>query len=264
MHHLGVHHERRDFGIFAQVVEHSVGNISDARLQGQELFGDTTTAIFAQEESDDVGTDLLRDLVGGCKSLYAIVGIGAHDADHLIGVDFEDRRTDTVVGSVDGDFAAVRGIGGEVNIVHAVKSLRQRFVKLDEYLVGKGSVGGDVSDTCTEDDFAVGGDIGGFDDGPIHFSVETVASFLRHFREVTVVVMAIVGVDALTKVGHVLVRCAEIERIGTRERTVDMVGGRSARKEVDFERTAFSMLTLSLSGNRLGDEFRSTGGSKTR
>ncbi len=52
--HFGVHHERRQFLAFAQIVEHGVGHIAHSRLQRQEFFGETAVDIFADEETDNV------------------------------------------------------------------------------------------------------------------------------------------------------------------------------------------------------------------
>ncbi len=42
--------------------------------------------------------------------------------------------------------------------MHAVERLGQHFVKLDEYLVGKGGIGRNVADATAEKDLTVGRD----------------------------------------------------------------------------------------------------------
>ena len=217
---LGVHHEGGQLGAFAQVVEHGVGHIAHTGLQGQEFLGQAAALVLGQEEAHNVGANLLRNFVDSGEGLHAVVGAGAHNANHLGGIDFQDGRAGAVVGSEDGDFAAVRGIVRQVDVVHAQERFGQLIVELDEDVLGQLCIGGDVAHTAAQHHFAVGGDVGSFDDGEVDIAVCAVAHFLGHLGEVAVKVVAVVGVDALAEVGHVLVGCTHIVGVGARQSAV--------------------------------------------
>lgn len=77
-------------------------------------------------------------------------------------------------------------------------------------------------------------------------------------------IVTVVRVDALTQVGHVLIRSTHIVCVSTGEHAVNMVAGRRPGKHVYLERPTGLMLTHSLGGKCLGYCLGSTGCGKAR
>ena len=261
---LGVHHEVGQLLGLAQAVEHGVGHVAHAALQGQELFGETAGHVFADEEADHVVTDFGRGLVDGGEGLHTVVLVGVDDAHHLCGVNLQIGQTDAVVGVVDGNLAAIGRIGGQIDVVHAVEARGQLVVDFDENLLGHLGIGGDVAHAAAEEHLAVVGDVGGLDDGEVHVAVEVVACLLSHLREVTVVVVDVVGVDACAGAGEVLVGGAHVDGVVLRQDRVDVAVGGSAGEDVYFVFPACLMLFLCFGGNALRDALGGAGSGKAR
>ncbi len=141
---------------------------------------------------------------------------------------------------------------------------RQFFVELDEYFFGHVGVGGNVAYTGAEYYFAFVVDVGSFDYGEVDVAVEAVAHFLRHFREVAVVVVAVVGVDAFTQVGYVLIGRTHVDSICARENAVDIVGSRRTGKYVYLEGSAGLVFAFGFFSKFYRDGFWCAGGGEAR
>ena len=128
-----------------------------------------------------------------------------HDAGDLARVRDDDGRADAVRGAVDGDLAAVRGIGGLVDIVHAAQRGRAGGGSARSGSFPPSAEGGRGADRRREQDLALGRDIGGLDDGPVERPEEAVAHGLRDVGEVHVEERAGAGVDARAQGGVGLV-----------------------------------------------------------
>ncbi len=57
LYNFRVHHEVGEFLVETQVIEHCIGHVAHAALQGEEFFRDAAFAIFAHEETNHVGAD---------------------------------------------------------------------------------------------------------------------------------------------------------------------------------------------------------------
>ena len=256
---LGVHHEVGKLLSLAQAVEDGVCHVAHAALQGQELLGDAAGAVFAEQEIDDVVADFGRGFVNGGEGLYAVKLFGVDDAHNLLGVDFEHGAADAVVGVVDGHLATVWGVVEEHHVVHAMEVFGQLVVDFDENLVGHVGVGGHVAQAAAQQHLAVGGDVGGLDDGEVDRAVEAVAGLLGHLRQVTVEVVDVVCVDVLTRYGEVLVRSATVDGVVLGQKCVDVAVCGGAGEDIDLVLAACLMFLDSFAGNTLGDTLGSTG-----
>lgn len=79
-------------------------------------------------------------------------------------------------------------------------------VQLYDNLVGKAADSGSDTSGSSQVDFTVGSHLAGFDDGDIYFSHEAVAYFLRHLRQMDVVVGNLAVVHRFTEIGVGCVR----------------------------------------------------------
>ena len=147
---LGIHLELRNLGSVAQTEEHGIGHVAHAALDGEEFFRQTAGVYLVDEEATHVGADLLGHLVELGEALDAVVGIAVDHACNLGGVNLHCGRADAVAGLVDGDFAAVGGIEGQIHVVQAVDLLGELGIELDDYFLGIFGIGGHVAYTGAE------------------------------------------------------------------------------------------------------------------
>ena len=87
-------------------------------------------------------------------------------------------------------------------------------------------------------DAAAGGDVGGLDHGPVHRAQEAVARHLRHQRQVHVEEARLPGVDAVAQVRIGLVRSAEADGFGLRQRAIERRTRGGAGEDADLKFTA--------------------------
>lgn len=71
-------------------------------------------------------------------------------------------------------------------------------------------------------------------------------------------VVAVVGVDAQSQVGSILVGCAAGDGVGTRERSVGVVVGRCAGENANLEGASGLMFFHGFSSKGFGDYLRRT------
>ena len=64
-------------------LKRSIRHIAHARLQRQEVLGQTACMQLAQKEVDHIRTYLLRHLIRLCERLHTVKGIAAHHTCHL-------------------------------------------------------------------------------------------------------------------------------------------------------------------------------------
>ncbi len=223
LHHLGVHLERRDLLGVGQTVEHGVGHVAHARLDGEERRGDASGFDLADEEAAHVGTDHLGGLVERSERLDTLVVVAHHHADNLLGVDLQHGRADAVAGLEDGYLAAVGGIEGQIYVMQSVEGVAQLLVELDDHALGHLGDGGDVAHAGAYDYCAVILNVADFDDGDVDVANLTVAQLLGGLREVEVEIVRVMRVDALAQVGMVLIGGAAADGVGTGEYAVTLV-----------------------------------------
>ena len=99
--------------------------------------------------------------------------------------------------------------------MHAKESFRKLGIQLYENFLCLGGIGRHIADAATEHNLAGIGNIGGFDDCEVDVAVCSVAHFLGHLRKMTVIVVAVVGVDALAEIGHILIGRTHVVCVGT-------------------------------------------------
>ena len=148
--------------------------------------------------------------------------------------------------------------------MHSHQRLGKRLVEFYEDFLGTRSESGDVPDAASEQHLAVLVDGGCLYDGEVDIAIEAVTHFLGHFREMSVEIVGVVGVDALAQVRGVLVRRAHVDGVVAREDTVDMVVGGGSGEYVHLEFPSLFMLAGSFCRQRFGDALRVAGGSETR
>ena len=148
--------------------------------------------------------------------------------------------------------------------MHAEQRLGEGFVQLYEYFFCARSVCGNVAKTASEKHLAVFRNCGGFDNGYIGRAVESIARFLRHFRQMAVEIVRVVRIDAFAQVGSVLIGGAHVDGVVAGQHAVHMVVGRGAGENVDLELTSLLMLAGSFQGYFFGDGFRVAGGGEAR
>ena len=147
--------------------------------------------------------------------------------------------------------------------MHAQQRCRKFVVEFDEYMLGELCICGHIAHSAANHDAAVGFDGGGFDDCVIDRAVAAIAYFLGHFGEMAVEVVAVVGVDSLAQVGHVLVGSAHVVGVSTRHHTVDMVAGGGAGEHVHFEGSTGLVFAEGFLGKLFCYGFGSTGGGES-
>jgi len=136
-------------------------------------------------------------------------------------------------------------------------------VDFDEDFVCLGEKGGGGSDAGGEEDFAIGGNVGGFDDGPVHFSEEAVAQVLRQQGKVHVEEMGFPGVDAFAQILVRLIGRAELDGIRSGEFAIEGRAGGGAGDDADFKFAFRSMFDAGLGSDGGGDDFGGTGWSES-
>ena len=132
LYNFGIHHEVRQLLALAEVVEHGIGDIAHARLQRQELLGQTARLVLAHEEVDHIAANLVGNFVGSGERLHAVIGVSVHYAHDFGGIDLQHGAAHAVVRGIDRYFATTRRIERHIYIVHAEQRLGQLGVKLDE------------------------------------------------------------------------------------------------------------------------------------
>ena len=96
LNHLGVHVEPGDFGMRAHGIEHGVGGVADAGLDGQKARRDQPALQFGGEKIGHVFADA-RGRVGDGAERAAFIGlIGFDNAGDFLRVHFDHGRADAV------------------------------------------------------------------------------------------------------------------------------------------------------------------------
>ena len=216
----------------AEVVEHGIGDITHTRLQWKELLGRRPDLYSPTRKLTTLRPIWLEISSGAVKGLHAVIGVSVHYAHDFGGIDLQHGAAHAVVRGVDRYLAATRRIERHIYIVHAEQRLGQLGVKLDEDFFSQYGVGGNITHTAAKHNLAVRRDVGSFNNGEVDVAVCAIAYFLRHFRQMAVEIVTVVRVDALTQVGHVLIRSTHIVCVSTGEHTVNMVAGRRPGKHV--------------------------------
>ena len=169
-------------------------------MQRQEGRRDDSALHVGSKEVGHVLPDFVGQRVGGGKRACLVGPVGLYYAHNLLRVYLYVGQADAVARLVDGDFAAAGRVEGFVDVVQAHGALAVCGIQFHDNLVGQAA--DSRSDTAggRQVDFAVGGNLACLDDGNVHFSHETIAYFLRHLREVDVVVGYFTVVHGLAEV----------------------------------------------------------------
>ena len=135
----------------------------------------------------------------------------------------------------------MRGIQRNVVVVESAERIVIIRGILDNHLLCHLCDCGSHTETCAENYLAIWTHLGGFDDGDVDVSVETIAKVLRQMAEVHVEIIDVTVVDGCPCVLMSLIRSPDGNGIGSRQLTVYMIVSRCTRKDVDFEGDAFFM-----------------------
>ena len=98
----------------------------------------------------------------------------------------------------------------------------------------------------------------------IYIAIESISQILRYVAQMGVEIVHSAAVRKLAGVGMALIGSADGDRIGTRQFAVDMIIGRGACEEVDFERFAFFMELFGTLCKSHSYNFGSSRGGKAR
>ncbi len=232
---FGIHFEGRDAGVASQGAEHGVGDVSHARLQGEEGGGDDAPLHVGCKEVGYVLSDFIRHRVGCAESACLVGDVHFYHADYLFRVDLYVGQSDAVAGTDDRDGAAVGRTFHFVEVVHADDAFAVRRVQLDDDAVCQAGNGGRKSYACREVDASVVGQFAGFHDSGGDVSQESGAQTLRHLREVDVGVIDFAVVHRLAEIGVGGVGGAELNGVCTGQRSVARVSCRSSGNDSDAE-----------------------------
>jgi len=138
-----------------------------------------------------------------------------------------------------------------------------KLVELDQHAVGDAHEGVGGAHGGGEGDFAVGGDAGGLDDGPLKFAEHAAAHGRLQGGKVQIeeTGFALVDLAAERRVG--LVGRAPGDGLGLGERAVEGRSGGGAGDDADLERPAGGVFGLGAGGDRQRDDFTRAGGGET-
>ena len=109
--------------------------------------------------------------------------------------------------------------------MESVEGVTQFLVELYDYALRHHGYGGHISHAGSYHYGAVVLDVADLDDGDVDVADESVTQLLGCLGKVEVEVVGIVGIDALAKIGMVLIGGASAYGVGTCEHAVTLVGG---------------------------------------
>lgn len=118
----------------AQPTNHCVGDVSNARLQREEVVGETTMVDLVLEEVDQVTRDRLRSFILGRVGGRLVGVVTLDNGNDLLRVNGDVRSTDTVFGTHDHHGLAVRRLLRHIDIMQTLKRRRCR-VHLNNNLI---------------------------------------------------------------------------------------------------------------------------------
>ena len=124
---------------------------------------------------------------------------------------------------IDRNFATVRWVEWQQNVVQALDAFRNLVVELDNHLVGEFEPCWRVTNCGTEHDVAFVGYALHFNQSHVHLAIVTIAEFLCKFAQVAVVVVHFASVDAVAHFRERLIRSAVVKSVSAREFTVGVV-----------------------------------------
>ncbi|MPL73795.1 hypothetical protein SDC9_19601 [bioreactor metagenome] len=242
--HLGEGGHRLEGGI-DQARHHRVRHVADARLQRQERLRQAALPHLMGEELEDVVGDRLGRAVGLREGGVAVGGIGLDDRHDLRVVDVEMRLADALIGRDQRDRHAMRRQAGAViDVVHPLERFRLPAVHLEDDLVGAIEPGLVVADRGGGDQLAAGRDARDLDHGEVEIAVKPFPDHRRDLAQVHVDVIHLAAVDALAQDRVGVVGQAELDAVGTGQRTVKLRAGRGAGEHAHAERAALGMFGL--------------------
>ena len=236
LNHFGVHLKRRDMRVLTQLAEHGIRHISYTRLNRQERCRDTTFAKFLFQEKRHILADLSRYGINGRESRNLIRTIGLHHSRYLGGIYLDMVRAAAVGGFVDRYLLAIRRVKRLIQVVHSTHRSREHLIELNDDLIRHATDSRHDTDTCCRDDCAILAYIRCLDNRPFGLGQKTVTQVLRHVAQVCIEIVCTFGVDLLTHRLVRLVRCAELDRMSTSQRSVTTVAHRSTCLESYAER----------------------------
>ena len=261
---LRVHLEGGDVLGVVQRRHHGVGDVADARLDGQEFAGDASCLVLAGQERRHVGSDLAGDVGELVETLDFVGHVVAHHAHDLVGIDPHPNGSDAVARGIDGDALAVRRVFRFVDVVDAQQLLGVGLVEFDDDLLGHARRGGDGADAGSEEDFALGRDVGGLHDGHVDAPERAGPQRLLQLRQVHVEELGATRIQRLAEIGVGLVGGAELDGIGSGELPVQGIPGGGSRDHADLERTSLLVFRLGLRSDGTRNDLGGAGGGESR
>ena len=223
--HFGIHFESRDLLGVGKTVEHGICHIAHTALDRQERGGNATGLHLAYEETAHVGAYHLCGLVERSERLDTLVAVAHHHAHDLLGIELEHGGTDAVTGMENRYLTTIGGIERQIDVVKTIESMAQLLVELDDDTLGHLGNCRDIAYTCTDNDCTVVLDVADLDDSYIYVTDKTLAEFLSCLREMKIIVVGIMTIDALTQIRVILIGCTATDSIGTGKHSVTLVGG---------------------------------------
>ena len=158
-------------------------------------------------------TNLEGGLIGGGESAGLVGDIYLNYADDLGRIYLNVVLTYVVAGLIYGNLAAVRRIGGLVDIVQTLGATGVGCIEFDDELIGQTGYSGSDTDTGGYPDLSVLTYIECLHDADVELTVESVTEFLCHLTQVDIVVSDFTVING----------CAEILVCGIRGAIADSV-----------------------------------------
>ena len=168
---FGPHLEVLEVGAaLAQTADDCVGNVSNARLQGEEVLRHTAHVDLVLEEVDQVTGNGLRGGILGRVVGGAVRVVSFHNGNHLLRVNGDVGGTNAVFRTHDHVGLGVGGLLGHGDIMQTLER-GTRGVNLDDHLVGHVDKLRRGTNGSTGNDTTILGDSRSLDDSHIDFVV---------------------------------------------------------------------------------------------
>ena len=126
--------------------KHSVSDIANARLNGQESGGQSADGNFSREEFRHVLADPPSRRAGLLEGGALIRNFAFHHPGNLCGIELDDGASNSIGHGKDAKFAAMGRVGRLVNVVHAEQRRGVRTIQLDQHFLRRCAVGGGAAD----------------------------------------------------------------------------------------------------------------------
>ena len=238
--------------VLSQCPEYCVCRRADPALQRQERLRYDSTVHVCDEELGHVVSDLVRYRVAVLECACLVRQVTLNDTSQPACIKLYVWFPDAVAHMLYWDWLAVWRVERLIHVVDVFRVGAVEAVQLEYHAFlcepyhcwRDTSCGGQIAAYLVSHLL----DVAHFDYRPVNVSEEAVAQFLRHLREVYVVVCNLPGVDALAEVSVGGVWRAVFYCLCLRHHAVGALPGRCPCEKAHLEGTACGMFCLGLLG----------------